>query len=189
MTKSEQLSKTPKRPSARKCLTCRQWFNPLEQGITTCSTDCAIMHGRTNVTKQNAKAQRIARKEFKDNDKPHLIKVAQQVFNKYIRLRDESLPCISCLYEGTSRQWHAGHLKSVGGNGNLRFNEDNVNKQCSICNNHKSGNVGEYEKNLILKIGKDRVYALDTKVPKSYDVKELQNIIETYKLKIKALND
>ncbi|TEW24926.1 recombination protein NinG, partial [Histophilus somni] len=90
------------------------------------------------------------------------LKELQGVFNRFIRLRDKNLPCISCgrYHQG---QWHAGHYRSVGACPELRFNEDNVHKQCSVCNNHKSGNVIEYRINLVAKIGVERVEFLERK--------------------------
>lgn len=186
MTKEEQLSRgKSKTPRSRKCLTCREYFKPKEKGITTCSPECAILYAKSNFTKQVVKEKRKAKRKHYENDKSELLKKAQFQFNKYIRLRDAALGCISC--GNTTRQMHAGHFKTVGGNGNLRFNEDNCNKQCSICNNYLSGNIGEYEKKLRLKIGDERVDALDIKEPKSWSVEELKQIIDKYKDKIKEL--
>ena len=164
---------------------CDNTFKPRNGWHRTCGWQCAMDYTKEVKEKRAAKEKRKAVKEFKENDKSELIKVAQAVFNKYIRYRDAALGCISC--GNTTRQMHAGHLKPVGSYGNLRFNEDNCHKQCSICNNHKSGNVGEYEKNLRMLIGDDRVDALDTRVVKSYDVDELKEIIDTYKQKIKDM--
>lgn len=169
----------------RKCKICKDSFRPENEIQPVCmKAECAIPFAQ----QKKAKEQRKAKSDMNQNDKSHLMRVAQREFNKYIRLRDAKDGCISCGHDG-DRQFHAGHLKSVGGNGNLRFNEDNCWKQCSICNNHLSGNVGEYEKNLRAKIGDARVDALDVKVPKSYSVEELKEIIDTYKTKIKAIND
>ena len=188
MTKAQQTSRgKPKKPRARKCLTCRKWFSPLEKGITTCSTDCAVMYGKTNLTKQKSKEQRKAKQDFNKNDKSRLMKDAQFWFNKYIRKRDQKEPCISCGHIG-NRQRHAGHFMPVGSNGHIRFDEDNCHSQCSICNNHKSGNLSEYEPNLVLKIGQDGVDRLKRKFTRTYTVEELQEIISTYKLKYKEIS-
>jgi len=187
MTKEEQLSKgKPKTPRTRKCLTCRKWFKPLEQGTITCSPDCAIMYGKTNLTKQRKKEQRKAKLDFNKNDKSKLLKDAQFHFNKYIRKRDQGQTCISCGHNG-NRQRHAGHFMPVGSNGHIRFDENNCHSQCSICNNHKSGNLSEYEPNLIKKIGQGEVDRLKQKFTRTYSVEELKEIISTYKLKYKGL--
>jgi hypothetical protein len=87
-------------------------------------------------------------------------KEAQREFNKFIRLRDAELPCVSCL-RNHSGQYQAGHYKTVGAHPELRFNEDNCHKQCAPCNNHLSGNIAHYRPNLIDIIGQSRVDALD----------------------------
>ncbi|WP_258530002.1 recombination protein NinG [Pseudomonas aeruginosa] len=58
-------------------------------------------------------------------------------------------------------QYHAGHYRSVGSHPELRFDEDNVHKQCAPCNNHKSGDVVNYRINLVAKIGAAAVARLE----------------------------
>ena len=123
--------------------------------------------------------------------KAHLYPVARDTFNKYIRLRDKDEPCISCGYisDGkNSRQWHAGHYRPAGQNTALRFDERNVHKQCEQCNRRKSGNLVHYRENLITKIGVVTVAILESeKSTKKWSVEELQEVIRTYKQKIKDL--
>ena len=83
---------------------------------------------------------------------------AQVKFNSFIRKRDEGQPCISC---GKFRELQAGHFYSAGHHSHMRFNEDNVHGQCKSCNYFLSGNLIEYRKNLIKKIGAERVEKLD----------------------------
>ena len=86
---------------------------------------------------------------------------AQAAFNAYIRARDDGLPCISCGSITASR-WDAGHFRSVGAAPHLRFNEDNVHRQCSRpCNKDKSGDQLRYRAGLIARIGRERVEALE----------------------------
>lgn len=118
------------------------------------------------------------------------LKEAQKAFNEFIRLRDKDLPCISCgrYHEG---QYHAGHYRSVGACPELRFNEDNVNKQCSVCNNHKSGNIGDYRLGLIEKIGLERVEFLERKdhPPLKLSVEEIKELIKVYRAKVRELKN
>ncbi|AHG75417.1 NinG recombination protein [Mannheimia varigena USDA-ARS-USMARC-1296] len=140
--------------------------------------------------KQADKAERKERKQRLEKLKSRSawLKDLQNIFNKFIRLRDKDLPCISCgrHHQG---QWHAGHYKTVGGNPELRFNEDNVNRQCSVCNNHKSGNIVNYRINLIEKIGLERVEFLERKdhPPLKLTVEEIKDLIKVYKAKCKEL--
>jgi hypothetical protein len=111
----------------------------------------------------------------------------QKVVNRYIRLRDADLPCISCgrHHQG---QYHAGHYKSVGAHPELRFNELNIHKQCFPCNTRKGGNALEYRKGLIAKIGVEKVEQLEGPHPAAhYSVEDCKRIAAEYRQKIKQL--
>jgi hypothetical protein len=82
---------------------------------------------------------------------------AQMAINAYVRARDRALDCVTCDKPSNWHgQWHAGHYKSVGSNSYLRFNLWNIQKQCSVCNHHQSGNVGEYKERLPIRIGQEK---------------------------------
>jgi len=151
---------------------------------TTCSFECAMQHGHKKSERQRKKAANTAKREFRDSDVTHWKKKAQEATNRWIReVRDADKPCISCGYIGNGRQWHAGHYKSQGGNSSLRYHEWNIHKQCSICNNHLSGNLAEYRKNLIDRIGEDQVIWLESsaqKKPKTWTIEELKEIHAKY---------
>ena len=156
-----------------------------------CSPLCAIEYAKQQTAKKADKKRKEAAKakrEFRAKDKKLLLEKAQKIFNAWIRQRDAKEPCISCGYilDGkNSRQWHAGHYRPAGQNSAIRFDESNVHKQCSICNNHKSGNLVAYRENLIKKIGADKVEELETqKAVKKWTTEELQDIIDTYKAKL-----
>jgi len=173
----------------KKCKECGEIFTPERSFQPCCTIPCAIAYAKKKSALNRKKAQNRAKKAFRASDLPLLKKIAQQVFNRYVRLRDKDLPCISCGHSG-NRQFHAGHYKSQGGNASLRFNEDNCHKQCSICNNYKSGNLAQYRINLIKKIGIKRVEDLENnRTTKSYTVEELKEIIEKYKAKYKELSN
>lgn len=117
------------------------------------------------------------------------LQMLQVVFNTYIRIRDKDLPCISC---GTlsNVKYDAGHFWNAGNNQFLRFNEDNVNKQCgNNCNVHLSGNFGEYRIGLIEKIGIERVDILEQTrhFTLKLSIAEIKEQILIYKSKIKLL--
>lgn len=172
----------------KKCKNCEETFIPVRQFQGVCSFECAVKYAKIKGDKQKSSKIRGEVKKLNENDKSYLTKKAQQIFNKYIRLRDKDLPCISCGHTG-NRQRHAGHFMPVGSNGHIRFDEANCHSQCSICNNHKSGNLSEYEPNLVLKIGQDEVDRLKRKFTKTYSVEELKQIIETYKHKVNTILD
>lgn len=134
------------------------------------------------------KANRKALSKFNMSDVSVLKRKAQTEFNKYIRLRDAHLPCISCGYNGTGRQWHASHFRPAT-NSRFRFDERNVWKSCQICNTHLSGNLAEYRKSLLIKVGEEVVEELETTSPiKRWSVEELIEIITISKEKTKKLN-
>lgn len=81
---------------------------------------------------------------------------------------------------------NAGHYKSAGHNGSIRFNEDNVHGQCVRCNLHLHGNEVNYREGLINKIGIDKVELLESfaRQMHKWDRFGLIYVIETYKAKL-----
>ncbi len=138
-----------------------------------CSTDCALSIARDAQerarAKQQAKAKRVHRdkeqafkretRQRKEAVKPlaKLLSETQTVVNRYVRLRDKDLGCVSCDKPASWHgQWHASHFHARGKSSKLRFNLWNIHKSCSVCNAHLSGNLREYEPELIKRIGIDR---------------------------------
>ena len=104
-------------------------------------------------------------------------------------MRDEKEACISCGRHHTG-QYHAGHYRTVGAAPELRFNELNVHKQCSVCNNHLSGNLIEYRRGLVAKIGIEKVEWLEGKhEAKKYTIDEIIEIKKHYQQKIKDMQN
>jgi hypothetical protein len=116
------------------------------------------------------------------------VKIAQQVFNKYIRLRDKDKGCISCGKPLVGK-FDAGHFYNANNHWYIRFHPDNVHGQCVLCNQHKHGNLLEYRKGLIDRIGFEQYKSLEcyAEAARKYEKHELKEIIETYKQKIKEL--
>ena len=100
-----------------------------------------------------------------------LVKVADEAFSKYVRLRDSDHigdswvgTCITCSKNGTVAWlddgklrfvsgWDAGHFIQRGAK-ITRFDEENVNLQCAFhCNKMKSGNLEKYKPALDIKYG------------------------------------
>jgi hypothetical protein len=111
---------------------------------------------------------------------PKLLKKAQIVFNKWVRMRDKDKGCISCGSEVTE----AGHYYSQGHHSNLRFNEMNTNGQCTRCNCFLHGNLIHYRTGLIKRYGEDKLHLLESAARrhKKWSRVELMAIIEMYKL-------
>jgi len=133
---------------------------------------------RKPIKKKTAKKQ--STKKLKSI--PKLLKEAQQVFNKYIRTRDEGLVCISC---GSDKANQAGHWISVKQSSALRYHEWNVNLQCAGCNLYLHGNQVMYRVGLVRKIGEKAVAELESMYInqriKKWDRSELEDIINKYK--------
>ena len=121
---------------------------------------------------------------------PQLKKACQDVFNKYIRLRDKDKPCISC---GQFKTLQAGHFYSVRMYDGLRFDEDNCHGECAGCNGFDDMHLLSYAANLIDRIGQERFDELKMLAAQykregyKYTRTELTEKIEEYKRKIKEL--
>lgn len=123
-----------------------------------------------------------------------LLEQTQIIFNRYIRLRDKGLPCIS-----SNKHWRntfeAGHCFPVSTYAGLRFLEDNVHGQSFGDNRFEDGNQIEYLLNLPKRIGQER---FDRLIECAEDYKrngykftraELKEIQIEYKAKIKKLQN
>lgn len=182
-----------KPPKQHKCKVCGDYYVKSLSTQQVCSVECAIALSKRKAEQKRKQADKASRKERRQRlesikSRSEWLKNLQEVFNKFIRLRDKDLPCISCgrFHQG---QWHAGHYKTVGGNPELRFNEDNVHRQCSACNNHKSGDIVNYRINLVERIGIERVEFLERKdhPPLKLTIEEIKDLIKVYKNKCKEL--
>jgi len=173
----------------RTCKICHTKFEPTFNSVqSVCSIKCSYEYSKI----QKEKAWKKEKKQLKEKlkTKSDYLKELQTVFNTYIRLRDEAKGCISCGVDLRGRKFDAGHYRSVGGNPQLRFHEDNVHGQCVYCNRHQHGNIVEYRLRLIKRIGIDKVDYLETEnEAKQYSIPELIEMKVIYKDKIKKLKD
>ncbi len=187
-----------------KCKNCKQPFERSRPGQKVCGADCA---GALAVS-QRAKQERIERKRKealerrdvalrKEAMKPlaKWIAEAQTAFNAFIRARDAGKPCICCGKHTTTQYssggiWDAGHYRSRGSAGHLRFHEDNCHAQLKQCNRFGSGRAVDYRLGLIARIGLERVEALeaDNTIHK-WTIEEVKQIKATYKSKLKELRE
>lgn len=173
------------KPRLSKCKVCRTSFEKRSMAHITCSPACALELAAA-AREKKAKADYRARKEAVKS-RADWLKEAQDAVNAYVRERDAALPCISCgrHHQG---QYHAGHYLSRGARPELRFNLDNIHKQCAPCNNHLSGNAVLYRVGLIAKIGLERVEALEgPQEPAKYTIDDAKAIKALYRAKLKEL--
>ena len=117
--------------------------------------DASIQYARDKVKQKQTKDWQKEKKSLKTALKTlsELEAEAKKSFQKYIRLRDKDLPCISCGNVNTT-DWAGGHYFSAGMYSGLIFDERNCHKQCNTyCNCQLSGNLLEYRKGLINRFG------------------------------------
>jgi len=173
----------------RRCKICRGKFTPAFDNIRWCCPEHGALFGvqelerkREKQAKDKAKKERIEWRKRKASTKPlkHWEDMTQRVVNDYIRERDYDRPCISCGTWDTV-QWEAGHYRSRGKASHIRYNDDNIHKQCHQCNVQLSGNQQQYRIFLIEKIGAERVEALENNnTPHRYSLEELESIRRHY---------
>ena len=181
-----------KPPKPKTCKCCKTKFTPERPLQFVCSPSCAYQYQKRQKEKQQNLADAQSRREWRERKaklKPlsHWEDLTQRVVNDYIRERDRDLPCISC---GTwvTVQWEAGHYRSRGAASHLRYNEDNISKQCHRCNDELSSNAIPYRAALVSKIGLERVLALENNnTPHRYTREELEGIRKLYRAKLREL--
>lgn len=172
----------------RRCSTCRRKVETQDAIIGSlkafCSYDCLKTYTRTQNaqnTIRRAKAKEHAERKNLLKTRSEWLTEAQSAFNAYIRLRDQDHGCISCgstIGEGTvGGLGDAGHFRSRGSAGHLRFHLLNCHLQCKKCNRYLSGNISEYRIGLMQKIGVERLEALECdNSQRSFDVDYLKRI-------------
>lgn len=174
----------------RKCMVCGEEFERVRFGQVVCSPLCGVQYAAAQKdkaikaaeakAKREEKADLVARKR-KLETLPELTKKAQAAFNRYIRVRDKGLPCISCGAPWRDT-FQACHYVPAGRSNKLRFDEDNVHGGCVRCNLYESGNLRGYRIGLIAKIGAARVEAMEIDhEAKRFTHDELREIEDKYK--------
>lgn len=170
---------------ARKCKYCKSEFLPYTTLQKNCfDPDCVTAWINDVKTKQWVKKKAQLKKDLMTVQ--DYVKIAQQVFNKYIRLKARGGYCCSCGSE-LKGKFDAGHYMNANNHWSVRFDERNVWAQCVNCNQHKHGNLIEYRNFLVKHHGEDWVKQLeqDAKQTRKFTIEELKEIIDTYKKKIK----
>ena len=140
-----------------------------------------------------AKADRASIKARKEAIKTiaQRIAAAQIAFNAFIRERDKDKGCFVCgrpFAPVPGQVQHAGHVRSRGAAGHLRFHEDNCHGECEGCNGPHGAKPHQIEAGAIRRIGTERYEALVTdNEPHKWTREELIQIRDTYKKQLKEL--
>lgn len=114
--------------------------------------------------------------------RPTLMKNADEAFSVFIRTRDSqsyegrAFRCISCGRVLSIDQADCGHYVNRS-HMSLRFSELNCNAQCRHCNRFQEGNIQDYRKGLIAKIGEQKVELLEAQ-------KNILNKISNFELEV-----
>ena len=168
----------------RKCKYCKSVFSPITSLQKNCFEPSCVTEWLNEVKQKNWKRKK-AKLKMDLMTVQDYVKLAQQVFNKYIRLRDAGNVCISCNKKPLKE--NAGHFYNANNHWSVRFDERNVHLQCEHCNTYLSVNLINYRGNLLKKIGIEEFDLLSVEATKTrkFTIDELKEIIATYKKKIK----
>lgn len=176
------------------CKACKGKFTPVRQMQAVCDLKCAALHAENLRVKREASEAKRVRKETKQKLESirtlkEWLKIVERYCNRVVKLRDFYQPCISCGTTNPYIKYDAGHYRTVKAAPQLRFNLDNIHKQCSNnCNVHLSGNTFHYRPRLIKKIGIERFEAVENNnAIHRYTIDECKELIVKFKTMIKEL--
>lgn len=128
------------------CKDCyRVWLFSSEDGKK--EIEKARIKGKIKLTKEKKQAH----KELKDSIKDWGSEL-QKVVNHIVRIIDKGLPCLA--NERMAKQFHAGHIISIGANKTIKFNLHNIHRQ-SAQSNHFQNEDG------LLREGLKNEYGID----------------------------
>ena len=155
------------KPTRRKCKYCKEWYEPKFSSTEPCRKQAckeALYEAmKPKIVKEVVKMRKADKAEQKEKLKTlsEYEAESKKEFQKFIRLRDKDLPCISCGAK-TCDEWAGGHYYAAGMYSGLMFDERNCHKQCNqYCNKYLHGNPLEYRKGLVRRFGEDFVKQLD----------------------------
>ncbi|EPA3972187.1 recombination protein NinG [Escherichia coli] len=184
------------KPARRTCKICKEKFIATYDNVWWCCPDHGYQYSQIKLEKKRKDDAAQERRELKVRKvalktKPQWKKEAQAAFNKYVRLRDAGLPCISCgatpeqKFGGTM---DCGHYRSRGAAAHLSFNLHNTAGQCVRCNRNQSGAQKAFELGLIERIGAEKVEVLNNdNSTRKFDIPYLQRIKSIFTRKARAL--
>ena len=178
----------PKAIKQKKCRICKELFTPFRALQIVCSPTCAQQQAAQSRLKKEAKELR----ERKEKARPlsWYEDRAQTAVNAYVvHGRDKDEGCISCGTRNPNIIYAAGHFRTRKAASQLRYNLDNLHKQCNFhCNAQLSGNIQNYRPALIAKIGQERFDALiNNNESHRYTIEELEEITQTHRRMLKEL--
>lgn len=140
--------------------------------------------------KKSAEGEKTSSVKKTSNRKPeNLTAKLDKVFSAYVRVRD-TMPngcfrCISCGQIKPFSQGDCGHYYSRTHMA-TRWDPDNAHMECKYCNRCSSDHLIGYRKNLVAKIGLDRINRLDVMAhsSKHWLDFELKEKIDYFKMEV-----
>ncbi|OOF39066.1 recombinase NinG [Rodentibacter mrazii] len=191
-----------KKPKEYKCKICSNYYVKTVSSLQkVCSPKCAIALSKAQSRKKRemlekqerlATNQRMKALKEKLKSKGELTSEAQSAVNKYIRLRDENKPCISCgrplVKEQFGGGFDAGHFRSRGSAPHLRFYTLNIAGQCKKCNRWGGGMYDQFRIGLVERLGAEKVEAIESdQRPRHYREDDLRRIKQIFAKKARML--
>lgn len=181
---------------------CPHCKGKMEQGVRI-HPECIDAYAEAEEAKAKRKAEKQARaaarvERAEDRRRKEALKTiaeliadAQVAFNAFIRERDKDKGCFVCGRPFTDKPGqvqHAGHVRSRGAAGHLRFNEDNCMGECEGCNGPHGAKPHQIKAGAIARIGQERFDALENdNTPHKWTREELTAIRDTYRAKLKEM--
>lgn len=177
----------------RTCRYCKQKYTPKAPLQNNCMTgecfDKFIEKNKITFEKKQVKERKEKRAILRDKTKTisQYKKDAKTPFQKYIRMRDNGKPCISCGV--ITNKIDGGHYKKAELYYGVIFDEDNCHAQCRKCNRYLGGNEANYRNGLVERYGVKYVENLEQKAIETkeymHSKDELIEIKKKYQQKIK----
>jgi 5-methylcytosine-specific restriction endonuclease McrA len=173
------------------CAVCGKEFIPFLPLATVCGPVCA---GRKVKAARKAEKADIKRRKEALKRIPDLIAETQTAFNAFVRERDKGKGCFVCGRpfnpDVPGQRLHAGHVRSRGAAGHLRFTEDNCMGECEGCNGPRGAKPHEIKAGAIARIGAERFAELENdNTPRKWTREELVALKTEYRAKLKALKE
>lgn len=133
-----------------------------------------------------------AKPKTEESSHSSALRKADTAFSLFIRTRDaqpyegRAFRCISCNRVLPIEQADCGHYVNRQ-HMSLRFSEQNCHAQCRQCNRFDEGNIQEYRRGLIRKIGESRVNLLEALKHETHKLTalDLEFIARHYKSEVK----
>jgi hypothetical protein len=137
----------------RRCLECREYFDPAGMIKTPagwfCQLDHAVAYAQAKALRQRQKTEKASQEAHKrekrqlvENHHPTQFRLARLAAQRLANRLDRRLPCICCSAPRGKAQFCGGHYKTAGGHPELALDLRNIHGQRNrLCNQAKSGNI------------------------------------------------